>query len=301
VSDPYGTGGERRPDEQPSVAPPIEDFQQPYQPPQYGYQPYPPPQYGGQQYGGPPQQYGGPPQQYGGAPQYWAQPYPGQQYPGPFPGGPHGGPVPPAVPPPGQGNRNTRILLVVAALSTVLLAAVIGLIFWIAERADDEPSAAAPPAATEAPFDEPQDENAPEPLSVAVGEQFEIGDYRLTVDEVTLDADEVIASVDPYNEPAVGQYVLVDLTAEYTGDAEGEPYFDLDYTFTGSDSRQYPSSNCNAVLPIDWLDLPVLENGGTVEFQVCMDVPPTAVEGGRLFVDSWSVADDEQRVDVTLD
>ena len=272
MSNPSGTGAAPDPPDRPAVAPP-------YGAPGYGSQTYQPPPYG--------------------SPEYTYQPYAGQQY----PGGPYQQPVPPAVPPPAGHRRNTRTFLLVTAVSTVLLAVVIGLIFRLAERAAEDRGAAGAPAlqTPQTPLEEPLEEIAPESRSVGVGDRFEIGDYTVAVDEVTLDADDIVAATDPYNEPAVGQYVLVDLTAQYTGDDEGEPYFDLDYTFSGGDARQYASTSCSVVLPIDWLDLPVLEKGGTVEFQVCMDVPPTAVDGGRLFVEAWSVARGEQRVYVTLD
>jgi hypothetical protein len=54
----------------------------------------------------------------------------------------------------------------------------------------------------------------------------------------------------------------------------------------------YDTSNCSAVVPNEASDLPTLLAGGTASYQVCMDVPPTAIQGGRVEVSESFFFDD---------
>jgi hypothetical protein len=250
VFNPYGSGSSPMQDGGPSVAPPIEDY---------------------------------------------AQPYPSRQNGGLIPSVPSQRPV--TRPDSAPGHWNPRNLILAQVLSSILLIAVIPIFFWLADR---KAEGRAPNGAPIYEVEAKPEENPPKFASVAVGERFDLGDYTLSVDEVTLDADELIASADQRNEPPAGRYVLVDLTAEYSGYGEGDPFLDLDYEFSGSDARQYPSSDCRAHLPIDRFALPEPEGSGALQFQVCVDVPPKAIDGGRFFVKSWYVEEDVQGVYVTL-
>ncbi|WP_346622247.1 DUF4190 domain-containing protein [Blastococcus montanus] len=137
---------------------------------------------------------------------------------------------------------------------------------------------------------------APATAPVAWGVPAQVGDYQVTVDAVTLDADAVVAGANQFNEPPTGQYVLTQLTVTYTGDAEGTPGWDLSAVFHGTDNRQYSDSDCSAVLPDDAMEAPTLNPGGTDTFQFCMDVPPAALAGGRLSVEPTMSFDSDDRV-----
>lgn len=58
---------------------------------------------------------------------------------------------------------------------------------------------------------------------------------------MNLDATEDILAVNEFNEGPQGQFVLIDLSVEYTGSEEGDPWIDLGVNFVGSDARQYDS------------------------------------------------------------
>ncbi len=126
--------------------------------------------------------------------------------------------------------------------------------------------------------------------SAAVGDE-----YTVQVDAVDLNVAKVIAAANEFNEPADGQYVLVDLTVQYTGSEEGDPWLDLNAVLVGSDARQYSTSTCSAVVPHSSMDVPTLENGGKSSYQVCFDVPPAALTGAKLFVEE-SLSLSESRV-----
>ncbi|MBJ2119428.1 hypothetical protein I6N91_00370 [Arthrobacter sp. MSA 4-2] len=127
-------------------------------------------------------------------------------------------------------------------------------------------------------------EEAPSDVA-AIGEKREVSDYDVSVTGVNLNAAEPILAANSFNEPATGQYVLVDLTVQYLGTEEANPWLDLNVTFVGSDARQYDASSCDAVPPLPASDVPTLENTGTASYQVCMDVPPEAIPEGKLFVE----------------
>jgi hypothetical protein len=198
---------------------------------------------------------------------------------------------------PEQGRRNTWTLLLVGILGAILMIALIPTLLRLGDRiAEDRARDRAGFVENEV---EPE-ENPPAFLSVDVGERFDLGDYTFSVDKVTVDADEMIASVQAHNDPPAGQYVLVDLTVEHSGNGEGDPFFDVDYEFVSSDGTQYTSADCQAALPIDRFALPELEESGALQFQVCVDVPPEDVDSGRPLVKSRFVEDGVQGVYVTL-
>ena len=147
------------------------------------------------------------------------------------------------------------------------------------------------------PVTEAEQEAAAEVPALALGASSPVGDeYNVTINSVTLDGTADILAMNEFNEEPSGQYILVDVTAEYTGSEEGDPWIDLSVNFVGSDARQYDSSTCMAVLEKGALDVPTLENGGAADYQLCMDVPADAVEGGELFVEPIVSFDNDSRI-----
>jgi hypothetical protein len=254
-------------------------------------QQYGPQQYGQQQYGQ--QQYG---QQQYEQPEYGQQPYEQPQY------GyqPYGQPYPPA-PPGGSGDGSTRAVLIGGGV-IALLAVIATVVALVTSGGDRTPTAAAPgtTAAETAPDGGRGPGGTPEPVApspdpdgdagspdapVPLGVEAPVGDYVVRIDAVILDGDAIAAGANPYNDPPAGRYVIVEATTRYVGTTEGNPYWDLSYVFNGTDARQYADTECSAVLPNDALDAPTLNPGGSASFQVCMDVPPGAIEGGVLFLE----------------
>ena len=137
------------------------------------------------------------------------------------------------------------------------------------------------------------DEQVAAPEFVPIGVPVRIGHYEVTVDSVALNGDATVAGASEYNEPPTGQYVVAQLTVTYVGAHEGTPAWELTSIFHGADARQY--SDCGQTLPKDASDAPTLNTGGAATFQVCMDVPSAAIEGGQLSVEAVSMFD-EQRV-----
>lgn len=127
---------------------------------------------------------------------------------------------------------------------------------------------------------------------LALGQSGELSEYTVTVDSVTSNANDIVANENPFNEPPTGQYVLVGLTVTYHGSDEGDPWLDLSTNFIGTDARKYDTSSCMAVVPNEASDVPTLLAGGTASYQVCMDMPPTAIDGGQVEVSESFSFDD---------
>lgn len=142
----------------------------------------------------------------------------------------------------------------------------------------------------------PEEEVGVAPEAVPLGVAAQVGDYEVTVDSVELDANATVAAANEFNEPPTGQYVILQLTATYLGEDEGQPGWDLTAVFHGSDARQYADGECSAVLPDDAMDAPTLNTGGTDTFQFCLDVPPAAIEGGQLSIEPTMTFDSDAAV-----
>ena len=133
--------------------------------------------------------------------------------------------------------------------------------------------------------------------TLPIGESAQVGsDYTVAVTKVNLDADKVLARDEFFNEPPKGRYILMTLDVTYTGNDEGDPWSDLEGTFVGSDSRQYDASACPATVPDSGYDVPTLNSGGKAKFKACFDVPPDAIDGGKIFIDELATFDKSARV-----
>lgn len=154
-------------------------------------------------------------------------------------------------------------------------------------------------SAADTPGDEEvSSEESAEPAGdvVPLGTPAQVGDYEVTVDAVQLDANEVVAGANQFNDPPTGQYVLAQLTVTYNGTDEGMPGMDLTAIFHGSDSRQYSDSECSAVTPDDSMSAPTLNPGGVDTFEFCMDVAPEGLAGGQLSIEPTFSWDEDERV-----
>lgn len=148
---------------------------------------------------------------------------------------------------------------------------------------------------TEAPTPSPVAGSASKPL--AIGTAAAVGDeYRVAVTSVKLNANAEVLAANQFNDAPTGQYVLVQVSVTYVGAKEGNPWIDLSETFVGTDARQYDASDCGAVVDQGDMDVPTLEKGGKATYQLCMDVPKAAIEGGKIFLEETISFNDRSRV-----
>lgn len=143
----------------------------------------------------------------------------------------------------------------------------------------------------------PKDAKKADVGAQALGATAKVGtDYQVAVRAVNLNAGDAIAAASPYNQAAKGQYVLIDVAVKYVGAKEGNPWIDLGVKLIGSDARQYSSTTCTATVEKPGTSVPTLENSGTGDFQVCMDVPAEALADAKVFVEPTFSFKDDQRV-----
>lgn len=122
----------------------------------------------------------------------------------------------------------------------------------------------------------------PYPIGTAITQ----GDWTVTINSVTLDANEAIAAENPYNDPPAdgNVYILVNLTATYNGtDADGQsPLIGLDYvTPDGNTINSFDS----IVLTPDTFDIMgTLYEGASTTGNISFEVPAATAGEGVLAV-----------------
>jgi hypothetical protein len=83
------------------------------------------------------------------------------------------------------------------------------------------------------------------------------------------------------------------LRATYVGADTGSPGFAFTVGYLGSDAILY--ENCEALEPDPMWEQPDVANGGTVEGNLCIDLPPAIVGTGAVYVEEIFNFEDEQR------
>jgi len=196
-------------------------------------------------------------------------------------------------------RRTTAKGLSIAAVvvsGVALIAAILGTAFWGAlfsavEDDANNPSSTITPSATASPSTGTTGSPSGSSSATAgtellpLGTAAEVGEYTVAVSSVQLNATDAILGFNEFNKAPEGQYVLITLDVVYNGSEEGDPWLDLTPAFVGSDSRQYDESTCTAALDLEGTAVPTLENGGAAQYEVCMDVPATALPGQRVLVE----------------
>ena len=115
---------------------------------------------------------------------------------------------------------------------------------------------------------------------VPAGEAADIGGgWILRVDQVTKDAEQDLVAGNPFNEPPVnGSYVLVDVTAAYTGPGETDA-LDVRFNAVGSHNVGYSSAGCAAAEPKPFPWASSISSDGQLSGQVCFDIDPADADG----------------------
>jgi hypothetical protein len=138
--------------------------------------------------------------------------------------------------------------------------------------------------ATEAPAEEEQGTRAnPYPAGTTLsfteaGAPF----YDVTVGAATLNANDIIAAANMFNEapPAGTQFALLPLTVTYTGAETGTPWVDLTVEFVAADGTSHTQSDVFVVGPAELIELNELYPGASGTGNVVINVPSADVEQG---------------------
>jgi hypothetical protein len=127
-----------------------------------------------------------------------------------------------------------------------------------------------------------------------LGTEQSLGDWKVTVVSFTGDGTAQVMADNSFNEPPTnGTYALVRVRATYVGTETGSPSFAFTVGYLGSDAIFY--EQCNAVEPDPLFLQPDVSTGGTVEGNVCIDMPPAVLGTGAIYVEEIFSFEDEQR------
>jgi hypothetical protein len=144
---------------------------------------------------------------------------------------------------------------------------------------------------SEAPSDTPTSEassasdgGGTQSAPLAFGQRDSVGSWSATVVSVDKNATAKVLAANSFNDkPKSGQtYILVKVSATYTGADQGDPSFALGASFLGSDKRLYSDSDASCVEPSPLSDEPKVTTGGNVSGNLCLLVPKTVVAAGGL-------------------
>lgn len=130
-----------------------------------------------------------------------------------------------------------------------------------------------------------------EPLPI--GSKISTKDWAVTVNSVTLNANDQVANENTFNDPPEPgmQYMLVNVTADYLGnDPQGAtPWVSVKYL--KSDGTTLDSSDSLAVAPESFENLETVYEGASVTGNFAIQVPSDSVTDGVLAVDTDILSD----------
>ncbi|MEO9222063.1 MAG: hypothetical protein ABI251_09880 [Mycobacteriaceae bacterium] len=114
----------------------------------------------------------------------------------------------------------------------------------------------------------------------------------MTVTGVVKDATGAVLAADSSNKPPTkGQYVLLTLSATYSGKAEGDTYLDTFITLVGGNRQKYDDTSCQATTADDLLNADKLRPGQSLTATVCADVPAAALDNAVSMVENYGSND----------
>ena len=123
---------------------------------------------------------------------------------------------------------------------------------------------------------------APLGTTIQIGSTAGMVDWDVTLGAVTLDADDIVADENRFNEPAPEgfQYAMVPVTVVYRGADTGTPWAELSVDFVSAAGTTHAASDSFAVVPSPLTDVNELFPGASGSGNVVVAVPSADVEKG---------------------
>ncbi|MGB3325219.1 MAG: cupredoxin domain-containing protein, partial [Mycolicibacterium fortuitum] len=125
---------------------------------------------------------------------------------------------------------------------------------------------------------------------VPMGTEARVGDYAVTVLEVTPNADAMVAEANQFNDPpAEGrQYVIARVSITYVGADSGTPWVNLSFRAVGNRNVGYSigGDGCG-VVPDGLSDTPELFEGGQIETNVCWSIETVDVDSLVMYAEQY--------------
>ncbi len=227
---------------------------------------------------------------------------------------PPSGPAPPEAPPPPEAaaqpsTQSKRTLWIVVAIVGVVVlcsmcscAGLLGLGSVLEEEIEIADETATEPVEEPKPPEDPEEtapvetldsveetEGEPAPGTrgnpLPLGTTARIGDWEVKVTEVNLNANEVIASENPFNDPPADgtQFILVTLEAKYVGEESSTFWASMSYKFYGSAGNTFSSGG--AVIPSPIRDAGETFPGAEIFGNVLFEVPSDQIDSGAIIME----------------
>jgi hypothetical protein len=114
-----------------------------------------------------------------------------------------------------------------------------------------------------------------------------VGDWKIKVANVVLDATQVVLDENMFNDsPEAGsQYVLVGIEAKYTGEGSSTFWVAMMYNFVGSKGNTFDSGM--VVAPDSILDEGEVFSGGKISGNLVFVVDSAQISGGTLMIEEF--------------
>ncbi len=165
-------------------------------------------------------------------------------------------------------SKSGRQKLVIAAVVLAIVA--IGGVVAAQRMTADEPAQARNTGANR---ERPEAKPSGKPLKLGTVARIS-SNYRVAVTELTL------------YKVATGQLMVVTVKATYIGKEDGEPWGDLTVKYMDPDSQIFGESACPFDLgELDASDQATLKTNQATTYGVCIELPASTVEGGRIYVE----------------
>tara|TARA_R110002051_G_scaffold60546_8_gene110873 strand:- start:13568 stop:14158 length:591 start_codon:yes stop_codon:yes gene_type:complete len=128
----------------------------------------------------------------------------------------------------------------------------------------------------------------------ALGSTVEIGDnagpqFQVTISDVNLDAGDVIAKANQFNDPAEDgmQFVTAAVTYTYVGDETGNPWLDVQIEFVSAAGTTHTTGDAFVVGPEPEItSINEMYNGATETGNIVLMVPSADIEAGTFSISS---------------
>lgn len=132
---------------------------------------------------------------------------------------------------------------------------------------------------------------------ITMGDEGQVGNYAITVLEVTPNANDIVAAENQYNDPPKdgNQFFIARIAVQYTGNDSGNPAYENGFKVVGESSVAYTTydDGCG-VVPEGLSDAPELFEGGKAEINLCWSVKSTDADSLEMFVEPSSGGKDHR-------
>ncbi len=123
---------------------------------------------------------------------------------------------------------------------------------------------------------------------ISIGEVGNVGEYELTVLEVTPDATDPVLAQNQFNDPPAdgNQFFIARVAVTYIGAENGTPWLDLNFGAVGDSNVGYAIfNNSCGVIPDDFIGTNDLFEGGSAEFNICWQIATGDAASLTMYVD----------------